>query len=347
MPGVKAAVVHGVNDIRVEEVKRPEPGPGEVIIKVRASGICSTDIKMLAGQGLPKKLPTILGHEVAGEIFDSGDNVEGLSPGLRVTAYPIAVCGECFFCRRGRHNLCEKEFGLGHGIDGGFAQYVRIPRQIVDIGGICELPPGISFEQAAMAEPLSCCLAAARRANIKEGDTVLIIGAGPMGLFNLKACRQAGASVIIADILDERLERAGEMGAGKCVNTERQDLVETVRDLTGGRGADLVIAAVGIPQVFEKYLMAVRPGGIFNIFGGPPAGELITVDPRWLHYGEINITGTFAATPVDFRRAVDFITSGEIEVMDLISHRFSLDNMLEAVENVRNRSMVKGVVLMD
>ena len=344
---MKAAVVHDINDIRIQDIERPEPAPGEVIVKVRASGICSTDIKMLAGQGLPKNLPAVLGHEVAGEIFATGAGVKGFSPGQAVAVYPIAVCGQCYFCSRDRHNLCENEFGLGHGIDGGFAEYVRIPRQIVDIGGVCHLSAGVSFEQASMAEPLSCCLAAARQANVKKDDTVAIIGAGPMGLFHLKVACQAGAEVIMADVLDQRLETARQMGAAHCINTGREDCVETVRRLTGGRGADLVIAAVGIPKVVEQYLPAVRNGGIFNIFGGPPAGESISVDPRWLHYGEVNITGTFAATPADFRRAVEFITTGQIEVRDLISHRFNLENMTEAVEHVRNQRMTKGVVIMN
>lgn len=344
---MKAAVVHGLNDIRIEEVKCPDPGPGEVVVKVRAAGICATDIKMLSGQGLPENLPTILGHEVTGEISALGPGVKGFSPGQRVAVYPIAVCGECYFCRRGRHNLCEREFGLGHGIDGGFAEFVRIPRQIVDIGGICTLSPAISFEQAAMAEPLSCCLAAARQAGVQAGDTVAVLGAGPMGLFHLKVARYAGAKVIVADVLDDRLETARQMGADYCINTSLENFVEAVKGLTGGRGADLVIAALAFPKVMEEYLPAVRNGGTFNIFGGPPAGQPLTIDPRWLHYGEINITGTFASTPSDFRRALELISSGEIQVQDMISHRFTLDNMLEAVEHVRNRRMIKGVVLFE
>jgi len=344
---MKAAVVHGMNDIRIEEVARPDPGPGEVVVRGRASGICATDIKMLSGQGLPKNLPSILGHEVAGEIFAVGTGVTGLFPGERVAVYPIAVCGKCYFCRRGRHNLCEKEFGLAHGIDGGFAEFVRIPRQIVDIGGVCSLSPTVSFEHAATAEPLSCCLAAARQAGVKAGDTVAVLGAGPMGLFHLKVARHAGARVIAADVLDERLDTARQMGADHCINTAREDFVTAVRELTGGRGADLVIAALGIPKVMERYLFAVRNGGIFNIFGGPPAGQPLAIDPRWLHYGEVNITGPFASTPSDFRRALELIPSGDIEIQDLISHRFSLDNMLEAVEHVRKRRMIKGVVLFD
>ncbi|SFH15641.1 2-desacetyl-2-hydroxyethyl bacteriochlorophyllide A dehydrogenase [Desulfotomaculum arcticum] len=344
---MKAAVVYGINDIRIQEVARPEPGAGEVVVKVRASGICATDVKMLLGQGLPKNLPAILGHEVAGEIFSVGPEVVGLQPGQRVAVYPIAVCGDCYFCRRGRHNLCEREFGLAHGIDGGFAEYVRIPRQIIDIQGVCELSPSIAFEQAAMAEPLSCCLAAARQGKVQSGDTVAIVGAGPMGLFHLKVARHLGARAIVADLNHARLDIARRMGADLCINTQRNNFIDEVRRFTEGRGADMVIAALGIPPVMEQCLPAVRQGGTFNIFGGPPAGQQLTIDPRWLHYGEINLTGTFASTPLDFQRALAAITSGEIEVRDMISHRFKLDNMLDAVEQVRKQSMIKGVVIMD
>lgn len=344
---MKAAVVHGVNDIRIQEVPRPEPGPGEVVVKVRASGICATDVKMLLGQGLPKNLPTILGHEVAGEIDAVGSGVADLAPGHRVAVYPIAVCGECYFCLRGRHNLCEREFGLAHGIDGGFAEYVRIPKQIVNIGGIALLAPEVSFAEAAMAEPLSCSLAAARQSGVKDGDTVAVLGAGPMGLFHLKTMRWAGARVIMADVNEQRLELARQMGADHCIKSDEHDFVTAVREFTGGRGADLVVAALGVSAVMEKCLLAVCYGGTFNIFGGPPAGQMMTIDPRWVHYGEINITGTFASTPQDFHRALELITAGEIKVTDLISHRFSLDSLLDAVECVREQRMIKGVVEFD
>ncbi|WP_066636766.1 zinc-dependent dehydrogenase [Desulfolucanica intricata] len=342
---MKAAVVHGKNDIRIEEVPRPSAAQGEIVIKVRACGICATDVKTLLGQGLPKKLPAILGHEVAGEIAEIGQGVQGFTVGQRVALYPIAVCGECPYCRRNRHNLCLKEFGLGHGIDGGFAEYVRVPAQIINIGGVVPLPTGLSFEEAAMAEPLSCCLAAAHTGPVGPGYTVAIVGAGPMGLLHTKVARQAGARVIVADLLDERLHLARHMGANLCVNTSREDFVPAIHRLTDGQGADLVIASLGIPEVMQQCLPAVKNGGTFNIFGGPPAGQTMTFDPRWVHYSEIKITGTFASTPLDFHRALSLIARGNVIVKDLISHRFTFDNFLEAVEKVKNREMVRGVLI--
>ncbi|MEZ4599868.1 MAG: zinc-dependent dehydrogenase [Syntrophotaleaceae bacterium] len=344
---MKAAVVHGKNDIRIEEYPNPTAGPGEMVVRIKASGICATDIKTLLGQGLPKHLPTILGHEVVGEVHQLGGGVAGYAPGDRVAVYPIAVCGECVFCRKGRHNLCEKEFGLGHGIDGGFAEYVRLPREIVNIGGVVKIPDSLSFEKAVMAEPLSCGLAALRANRVQSGDTVLIVGAGPMGLIHLKLNKWAGARVIVTDLLDRRLAVAQQMGADLCIDAKGGDLAQKVAEATGGAGAEVVIVSLGIPAVIEESLKLVRKGGTVNIFGGPPAGQPITVDPRWLHYQEIVLTGTFAATPDDFRRTLELIAEGELEVEDLISDRFTLDSMLDAVERAKNQEMIRGIVLFE
>ncbi len=343
---MKAAVVHGVNDIRIEEYPTPTAGEDEVVVRTRVSGICATDIKTLLGLGLPKDLPTILGHEVVGEIAELGQGVTGFQVGERVAVYPIAVCGQCRYCRAGRHNLCESEFGLGHGIEGGFAEYVRLPRQIVENGGLIKLDDDFAYEDAVFAEPLSCTLAAARACRIGEGDTVLVIGAGPMGLMHLKMARHHGARVLIADLLDSRLELAGQMGADVVINSGQEDLAARVKELTDGRGADAVIISLGIPQVIEESLKLTAKGGVCNIFGGPPPCE-IKLDPRWLHYLEITLTGTFASTPQLFADSLELIRSGDITVSDLLSHRFTLDTFLDAVEKAKNQEMVRGVVVFD
>lgn len=344
---MRAAVVYGPGDVRVESVPVPAVKDGEVLVKVTAAGICTTDLKILRGEGNLRHRPGILGHEVAGEVAAAGRSASGYEAGQRVAVYPIAVCGECFYCRRGRHNLCEKEYGLGHGIDGGFAQYVRIPEEIVRLGGLVPLPAGLSDELAALAEPLSCCLAAARAAHTSPGDTVLVVGAGPMGLMHLLVCRWRGAVVAVVDPNGRRLAKAEELGAAACFDPGRCDVIGEVRRLTGGRGADQVISAVGDPEVAAGYFGALRPGGFFNVFGGPPAGRPVKVDLRWLHYSEAVLTGTFASTPDDFRLAVGLIAGGCIDAGALVTHRFGLDDFLEAVRLARDGTMLKGVILMD
>ncbi len=343
---MKAAVVHGVNDIRIEDYPTPEIGPGEVLVKTKVAGICATDIKTLLGQGIPKDLPTILGHEVVGEIAATGDGVEGLSQGDRVAVYPIAVCGKCRYCLQGRHNLCEAEFGLGHGIEGGFAEYVRLPKEIVNIGGVVKLSDDFSFEDAVFAEPLSCTLAAARACHLKKDAEVLIIGAGPMGLMHLKTAKWHGCRVMIADLLEDRLALAGKMGADQLINSGHDNLAEEVMQLTDGRGADAVIISLGIPRVIEETMKLTAKGGVCNIFGGPPPSE-IKLDPRWLHYLEITLTGTFASTPDDFKTCLELIQNKSISVSDLLSHRFTLDTFLDAVEKAKNQEMVRGIVIFE
>lgn len=342
---MKAAVVHGKGDIRIESYPTPSAGDGEIVVRTRMCGICATDIKTLLGQGLPKDLPTILGHEVVGEIAEVGKGVSGFRTGDRVAVYPIAVCGDCYFCRRGRNSLCEHEFGLAHGIEGGFAEYVRLPREIVEIGGVVKLPDDLPFERAVLAEPLSCVLASVKACRVEAESTVLILGAGPMGLMHVKMAKWSGARVIAVDLLDGRLEAAKKMGADFCLNPRSVNYKEEISKITDGRGAEAVIASLGVPQVIEEHLKLTRKGGTFNIFGGPPAGQLISVDPRWLHYGEIVLTGTFASSPGQFRECLELIRSGAVEADDLISHRFELDRFLDAVEQARNQSMIRGVVV--
>lgn len=341
---MKAAVVYGKNDIRITDVPTPVPGPGEALVKVRGSGVCATDVKILGGLGLPKNLPTILGHEVAGEIESLGKGVEGLTPGQRVAVYPIAACGECFFCRQNRHNLCNTPYGLAHGADGGFAEYVCVPPQIVRLGGIVDIKD-MPFDMAAMIEPVSCCLSAAEQCRAKKTDTVVIVGCGPMGLLHTIVMKSIGCRVIALDINETRLAKAKEVGADSVLNPEKNDATETIRNLTKV-GADVVIAAVGVTKAVEAALPLVRNGGVFNIFGGTPIGETITLDPRWLHYGEIILTGTFAAPLNQFKKALEFVKNNSNSLSKVISKASGLNHILTAVEQVKNAAALKIVVMM-
>ncbi|MBI2979642.1 MAG: alcohol dehydrogenase catalytic domain-containing protein [Chloroflexi bacterium] len=341
---MKAAVLYGENDLRYQEVETPHALPGEVVIEVKACGICTTDVKILSGESTPRNLPTILGHEVAGLVHEVGAGVKELTTGQRVAVYPIASCGECFFCRRGRHSLCLHEFGLAHGADGGFAEYVRIPKTLVDLGGILPIKNSLSMELAAMTEPLSCCLSAFRSAGVAKGDWIAIIGAGPMGLLHLLTAEAQGARTIVIDVIPERLDKARELGAEKVIDAGKTDPVQAVRSITE-IGADLVIAALGSTEVMEKYLPMVRNAGVFNIFGGAPKGSRLTIDPRWLHYGEIILTGTFGSSLPDFKQALRLISTGKAPVEKIISHRVSLDKLLDAVQQTREHNLLKAVVL--
>lgn len=342
---MKAAVVYGKNDIRIEDVPTPVPGPGEALVKVRGSGVCATDVKILGGLGLPKNLPTILGHEVAGEIESFGEGVTDLTQGQRVAIYPIAACGECFFCKQKRHSLCVIPYGLAHGADGGFAEYVCVPHQIVRLGGVIDIND-LPFDMAAMIEPVSCCLSAADQCHAKKGDSVVIVGCGPMGLLHTIVMKSIGCRVIALDINETRLAKAKEVGADIILNPQKTDATEKIRNLTEV-GADVVVAAVGVTGVVEAALPLVRNGGVFNIFGGTPGGETITLDPRWLHYGEIILTGTFSAPLDQFKKAFEFVKKNATSLSKVISTASGLNNILTAVEQVRNAAALKIIVMME
>ena len=342
---MKAAVVYKKNDIRITEVPLPRAGPGEVVVRVRASGICATDVKILSGAGIPAELPAILGHEVAGTIVELGAGIEGdgLYSGQRVAVYPIAACGECFYCRQGRNSLCLQEHGLGHGDDGGFAEYVNVPAEIVRLGGVIDIGD-MQFDLAAMIEPTSCCLAAADQCQTKAGDTVVVVGAGPLGLLHTIVSKAIGAEVVCVDINEARLATARQVGAKRVVNPAKEDTLAAVRKLSGV-GADVVIAAVGVPSVIESYLPLVRNGGVFNIFGGTPRGEKMTVDPRWLHYGEIVLTGTFASSVTQFCSAYHFVGKHAEDIEAVISTRCGLDDIVAAVRRVQEGEGTKSILV--
>ena len=342
---MKAAVVHGKDDIRIEEIPTPAPGPGEILVKVRGSGVCATDVKILGGSGLPKNLPTILGHEVAGEVEAIGHGVSGVKSGQRVAVYPIAACGKCFFCIRGRHSLCVEPYGLAHGADGGFAEYVLVPKQIVSLQGIIDIG-GMPYDMAAMIEPVSCCLSAAKQCGVAEGDTVAIVGCGPMGLLHTIVLKTFGCRVIALDIDAERLAKAEAIGADVLIDPQKTDVKEEVFKQTE-IGADVVIVAVGLPKIVEASLPLVRNGGVFNIFGGTPSGETITLDPRWLHYGEITLTGTFAAPFDQFKKAFEFVKTNAESISRITSTANGLDNLLAAVERVRTGKALKTIIMME
>ncbi|MCP5119065.1 MAG: alcohol dehydrogenase catalytic domain-containing protein [bacterium] len=342
---MKAAVVYGANDIRIAEVTTPKPGPGEVLVRVKGSGVCATDVKILGGSGLPKQLPTILGHEVAGLVEAIGDGVGGLETGQRVAVYPIAACGECFFCERGRHPLCLKPYGLAHGADGGFAEYLLAPKQIVRLGGIVDIGD-MPFDMAAMIEPISCCLSAAEQCSTAAGGNVVIIGCGPLGLMHTMVSNAIGAHVIAVDVSEDRLAKAGEIGAEITLNPDQVDVRAEVRKRTAV-GADVVIAAVGDAKVVEQYLPLVRAGGVFNIFGGTPKGDMIQLDPRWLHYGEVVLTGTFAASLRHFKQSLEFVRNNADVVSKIISERCALDGVLDAVERVKAGAALKTIIMFE
>jgi len=329
---MKAALLYGVKDLRVEETTKPSIGAGEILVKVKAATTCGTDLKIFQ-RGYVEgviKLPTVFGHEWAGDVVEVGEGVSWLREGMRVRAGNSSPCLRCRMCQKGKYNLCEDMMWLW----GAYAEYIRVPARIVMLN-TQEIPPHVAYEEAAVTEPLACVLHGIEEARVKLGDTVAIIGAGPIGLLHLLSVKKMGASrVIISDTVDERLQLAQKIGADETINAKAKDTVEETKRLTDGYGADVVIEAIGLPATWEQALKMVRKGGTVLEFGGCPPGTEIKVSTEQLHYGETTILGAFHTTPAHFRKALNLIASGTINVKPLITRKMKLDQIKEAFETL-------------
>lgn len=344
MAAMKAVLFYGPGDIRYEEIEVPQPGRGEVLVKVGAALTCGTDVKTYC-RGHPlliPETPAVFGHEFAGAIAALGSGVEGFALGQRVVAANSAPCNSCFYCRIGRPNLCQNLELL----NGAYAEYIVVSQRIVR-QNLLPIPDHVAFRQAALVEPLACVLHGAERSDIRLGDNVAIIGAGPIGLLFTRLAKLKGARVIVIDKNDLRLGKARELGADGTVNVRvAPDVVTAVRALTpGGRGVDVAIEAVGLPQTWEQAIAMVRPGGTVTLFGGCPAGTSIQLDTRRLHYGELKIIGIFHHTPQYVARALELIAQGQIDPDRLITHEMGLPRLEEALRLVMSGEALKVAII--
>lgn len=323
-------MLYGIKDLRIEEVDRPGIKNGEVLVKVKAATTCGTDVKILQRGYVEKiiKLPTIFGHEWAGEVVEVADDLNWPTKGMRVRAGNSAPCLRCPMCQKGKYNLCENMIWLW----GAYAEYIKVPSHMVTVN-MQEISNNVSFEEAAITEPLACVLHGEEEVKAGLGDSVAIIGAGPIGLLHLLVLKRSGVEkVIMIDLVQERLNFSKDLGADHVVNGQKENLFERVKQLTGGYGADVVIEAIGIPATWEQALKLGRKGSRVLEFGGTPPGTEIRLNAEKLHYGEMTVMGTFHATPLHFRKALNLIASRTIDVRPLITRKMSLDWIKEAFE---------------
>ena len=331
---MRAVFYLGPEQVDLRRTPIPQPQAGELLVRVRAATTCGTDVKTFR-RGHPKfPPPFIFGHEFAGDVVEIGAGVEKFRPGMRVTANVFAECGHCFFCQRGQGNLCEN---LVYNF-GAFAEYNIIPVSIARLNTF-EIPAHISYAQAALLEPLVTVVHGQGLLGIRPGETVAIIGAGgPISLMHLQMAQKAGVSQVIAvGHSASRLEIARQLGATAVIDARERDTVEEIRALTGGYGADVVIECAGTKLAWETALDAVRKGGRVLWFGGLPAGTKVEIDAARVHYGEISLLGIHGGTAQDARKAFEFITSGEINVLPLLSEELPLEQAEQAL-----RKMIRG-----
>ncbi len=329
---MKAVMLYGVKDLRVEDIQMPEVDIGEVLVKVKAATTCGTDLKIFQRGYVDNviRLPTIFGHEWAGEVAEVGKGVEWPKPGMRVRAGNSAPCLRCAMCLKGKYNLCENMIWLW----GAYAEYIKVPARMVRVN-LQEIPRNVSYEEAALVEPLACVLHGVEEIGLKLGDTVAIIGSGPIGLLHLLTVKKMGVEkTIVIDVVEERLSFARRLGADETINAGNEDVAERVKQCTDGYGVDVAIEAIGSPATWEQALKLARKGGRVLEFGGCPPGTQISVDAEELHYGERTVTGTFHTTPLHFRKALDLIATGTINVSPLVTRKMKLDEIRLAFETL-------------
>jgi len=343
-----AAVYHGPEDLRVEQVAVPEIGVGELLLEVSSASICGTDLRILHGghRKYPVGTVRIPGHEVVGTIARVGPGLAGYEIGQRVFVAPNMGCGHCRACVTGNNNLCANYDALGVTLDGGFAEYMRIPAQAVLQGNVMPIHAGVDPAVAALIEPFACVLRGQTPLHIRPGDVVLVMGAGPIGIMHLKLARLSGAGrVIVSEPSQERLDQAVRMGADRGVNPAVDDLARTVAAETGGQGANVVIVAAPAHAAQEAALQLAGIGGRINFFGGLPKDRpTIQFDSNLVHYKELLVTATTACSTGDCWRAAEIVQSGRIDLSDLVSQRFPLADAVQAFSAAADRKTLKVVL---
>lgn len=342
---VLAALLYGQEDLRLETVADPTPGPGEVVIQVTTATTCGTDLKVWRRGGHARMLkpPTLFGHEAAGQIVALGEGVSGWQIGDRVVANNSAPCMGCFFCRRQEYSLCpDLTFN-----NGTFAEYLKIPAPIVQ-HNLLPIPDELPDALAAMTEPLACVLHGVARSGFQpQGpqQRVVVLGDGAIGLMFVGVLAQRGAEVILFGGHGQRLEIGQKLGARQSFcHRHVEDLPAVVQELTEGLGADIVVEATGIPTVWETAIACARPGATVNLFGGCPRDTTITVNTEQLHYSELTLKGVFHNTPTYVREALALLASRTLPLELLISDRQSLKQLEQVFQDMKRRKTIKAAI---
>lgn len=344
---MRAVVYHGPGDLRLEQRPLPEIAPDEALLHVGSSSICGTDLRIYHGdhRKYPAGTVRIPGHEVAGEIAAVGSQVSGLEVGQSVFVAPNMGCGHCPECISGRNNLCANYTAVGINIDGSFAEYMRIPAAAIRQGNLIPISKSLDPAQAALIEPFACVLRGQDAVNVHVGDSVLVVGAGPIGFMHTLLARVRGASkVIVSEVIPERLAQVADADVDRLVNPAQQDLAAAIAEETGGRGVDVVLIAAPAHKAQEQAPELAAIGGRINFFGGLPKDRpTISFNSNLVHYKELVITGTTACSTSDCWRAAEIVLSRGVDLAPMISARFPLEQAEQAFALAEDRSALKVV----
>jgi L-iditol 2-dehydrogenase len=331
-----AAVLYGKEHLQVEPVAVPTIESGDILVRVKVALTCGTDVKVFR-RGYHARMivpPAVFGHELAGDVVAIGEDVTNFTVGQRVVAANSAPCGECFFCHRGLENLCEDLLFN----NGAYAQYIRIPARIVQRNTYL-IPDRVGYQDAALVEPLACVVRGFEESAPQAGDTVAIVGLGPIGLMFVKLAKLYGCRVIAVGRRKTQLDRAAALGADELIVAgEHSDPVKTTREMTHGRGVDIAIEAVGKPETWQWAVNMVRRGGTVNFFGGCPNESKVNLDTALLHYSEITCKASFHHTPAYIRKALELVCAGHITASVFVNKEEPLANLLEVMRHLMSHN---------
>jgi len=342
---MKAAVYQDIDKIIVQEADTPRCDSGSILMRVKACAVCGSDIRIFHHGNARVKPPQILGHEMSGIIESVGADVKNFAPGDRIAVGADVPCGECIFCKSGIGNNCQINYAMGYQFAGGFAEYILLNRTVVNYGPIAKIPEHVSYDEAALAEPLGCILNALELSPIRLGDTVVIIGAGPIGCMIIPVAKMLGAAkIIVVQRSRPRLEAAKKFNADVYICSGEEDAIAGVLKETDGLGADVIITANPSLQTHSDALYMAKNRARINLFGGLPKGSTVTLDTKIIHYKELLIAGAHGAMPHHHMKALELIASGRLNMKDFISHNYPLEQIHEAFATAEGHAGMRVVV---
>ncbi|HLI45909.1 MAG TPA: alcohol dehydrogenase catalytic domain-containing protein [Geobacterales bacterium] len=338
---MKAALLFGKRDVRIVELERPKIADNEILVRLLACGICGTDLEKYEGDFIT---PPVLGHEVVGVIEEIGQKVEGLEKGSRVFVHHHVPCRVCYYCLRGDFTLCD-QFSKVNLDPCGLSEYFRVPSQIIERKGVFKLSNNIDTERATFIEPLACCIRAVNKISPQIGDKIAIYGSGPAGLLLLMLLtRIYGTDVAAIDINDLRLDKAEKIGAALTINPTRRDISNTIKAWSNDRGVDIAIVATSSTEATKQAIKTLRKGGKLCLFGSPKKGAEIPLDLSYIFINEIKIIPTYSTTEYEIYQAISLLEKGIIAPEHMITHRFRLEQSVDALEITRRGDAIKTII---
>jgi L-iditol 2-dehydrogenase len=344
---MKAAIFEGIGKIKVKEIEKPQPKKGEILLKVMACAVCGTDIRII-NHGHPRVIPPfIIGHEIAGIIEEIRGEIVGFRKGDRVVvALPGIPCGECFYCKNSLSNLCPHKTSIAYELPGGFSEYMIIPQQAIMKGNVIKIPSSISLDEACIVEPLACCINGQRFLTISTATTILIMGSGPIGLMHMQLAKAKGArNVGLVDISSSRIEKAKSFKPDFLINSNEVNLVEEIRRKTNGMGVNAVIVACSSKEAIKEAFEVILRGGEILLFAGLPKEESqFMLDLNVIHYNELKIYGSFASTDKSSLEAMMYIRDRRINIHEIITHHYRLEEIGEAIEMAKSGEALKVII---